>query len=139
MVKKAERGEVDSDQDVEGDDANGTPDQSKDVSQSNAVASSPTSDQEYVDEEKFTTVTIEPMVAGGDGFAEATSPAGTGAKDQSLGTSKQQKRAWTKAKPDTKKVKKKKFRYESKSERKATKLHQRAKNAKAAQARRDKG
>lgn len=92
---------------------------------------------EYVDEDKFTTVTIETMDAdpkkwNGDDEDEEKVVVVEEEKD---GDDKK-KRVWTKEKPKrAPKVKKPKFRYESKAERQQTRNKQRQKNQKAAAAR----
>lgn len=106
-------------------------------------------EDEYIDEEKYTTVTVEPMeesqggeesdasdeAEGKDG-AEA-SKAGNDERD-AKDTVVPKKRIWTK-KPQHGKPRKrrKKFRYETKIERKAGRSKQKAKNTAAAKARRE--
>lgn len=108
---------------------------------------------EYIDEDKYTTVTVEAMDLSRKGLQkveqegrkqgevrvpeveveEATEP-----KD----ATKTKKWSWTKEKPrergDKPKQKKKKFRYETKSERKFTRMKQGARNSREAKARREK-
>ncbi|KXT13152.1 hypothetical protein AC579_5619 [Pseudocercospora musae] len=93
------------------------------------------SDEEYVDEDKYTTVTVEPMGESDaeDGQEEAegiNAPAVTKPEPPA-----KKKRPWQKDGEDKKKVKKKKFRYESKSERAVTRQKQKSRNSKAAAAR----
>lgn len=109
-------------------------------------------EDEYVDEDRYTTVTVEPMtlqsdeeqedekddgleVEGGDGNA-ITSKDGSNADGRQADGSKK-KRVWTKTKPpsDKKKPKKTKFRYESKADRKSIRTRQSLKNKAAARAR----
>lgn len=95
-------------------------------------------EDEYVDEDKYTTVTVEAM---GDGAeeSEAEDPVPAVAKvEGDTDPAKVKKRIWSKNKPaDGKpKSKKRQFRYESKAERKETRNKQKAKNSKAASARR---
>lgn len=95
-------------------------------------------DAEYADEDKYTTVTVEPMRSGNE---EAEDDDDTGGKADKTTTEDptNKKRIWTKDKPKTTKAptkKKQKFRYESKAERKATRVKQKSKNQKAAKARR---
>ncbi|KAF7192640.1 Ribosomal RNA-processing protein 17 [Pseudocercospora fuligena] len=93
------------------------------------------SDEEYVDEDKYTTVTVEPM---GESDAEddqeeaeeVPAPAVTKPEPPT-----KKKRPWQKDGDDKKKVKKKKFRYESKAERAVTRKKQKSRNSKAAAAR----
>ena len=108
-------------------------------------------EEEYVDEDKFTTVTVEPMNLSGsedDAASEDDNAASEDAEGQSNAPAtsrkgqpkigKDGKRVWTKEKPDTGKAKKKrkKFRYESKVERKMNRTKQAVKNSAAAKARR---
>lgn len=94
---------------------------------------------EYVDEDKFTTVTIEamdddlrnPQTAEEEAAEEARSKAAAQKGARELAVKKN--RAWQKGKTDVK-VKKKKFRYESKAERKQGRQKQKSKNAAAAKA-----
>ncbi|KAF2842876.1 hypothetical protein M501DRAFT_1012265 [Patellaria atrata CBS 101060] len=107
-------------------------------------------EEEYVDEDKFATVTIEAVDItregfrkvgnGGDGEDDTEDededgiPKTTEKGDKASG----KKREWTKERPKAEKpkMKKKKFRYESKAERQVTRFKQREKNRKQAQARR---
>ncbi|KAK4546229.1 hypothetical protein LTR36_002366 [Oleoguttula mirabilis] len=99
-------------------------------------------DAEYVDEDKYTTVTVEAM---GDPKADEANHAAEedAAKAAAAKASKDdagsKKRIWSKLGPDGKpKPKKPKFRYESKAERQQTRQKQKNKS-KAAKARREKG
>lgn len=96
---------------------------------------------EYVDEDKFTTVTIETMDDdprkwnGGEDEEEVTV---VKEGEEGVDGADGKKRVWTKEKPKKKsgpKERKKKFRYESKAERQQTRAKQRSKNAAAAKAR----
>jgi ribosomal RNA-processing protein 17 len=98
-------------------------------------------DAEYVDEDKYTTVTVEAM----DNSADDEEPAdvvGVPGKAADAATRKDEvekkKRPWAKGKDgeDKKRVKKKKFRYESKAERSLTRQKQKSKSSAAAKARR---
>jgi len=109
----------------------------------------PEHEEEYVDEDRFTTVTVEPLKMDGDeedagsegeGDLDGAARVGTGKVGGKSGRAsdiRDGKRAWTKEKPDTSKPKKKKkkFRYESKVERKMTRTAQKSKNSAAAKAR----
>ncbi|KAF2657291.1 hypothetical protein K491DRAFT_756891 [Lophiostoma macrostomum CBS 122681] len=103
-------------------------------------------EDEYIDEDKYTTVTIESVGISRDGFEKAgvdedSDGDGEGEGDKENGgeggIAGGKKRVWTKEKPktDRPKKRKKKFRYESKAERKATRMKQGAKNRAQAQAR----
>lgn len=98
---------------------------------------------EYIDEDKYTTVTVEAMDVTREGLFKAeqdeAKPSEEGDADRSVEPASEKKRKWTKDKPKdgAHKVKKKKrnFRYESKAERKATKSKERSKNHKQARER----
>ncbi|EME80378.1 uncharacterized protein MYCFIDRAFT_63476 [Pseudocercospora fijiensis CIRAD86] len=95
------------------------------------------SDEEYVDEDKYTTVTVEPM---GEESEDNDDEVGEAKAEASLTIKKpehpmKKKRPWQKDGDDKKKVKKKKFRYESKAERAVTRQKQKSRNSKAAAAR----
>nr|POE82776.1 ribosomal rna-processing protein 17 [Quercus suber] len=96
-------------------------------------------EDEYVDEDKYTTVTVEAM---GDEDKEEEEEKKEGqtmkAGKDAGATNNGKKRIWSKNAPDGKtKPKKKKFRYESKAERQMTRQKQN-KSSKAARARREK-
>lgn len=91
-------------------------------------------DEEYVDEDKYTTVTVEPM----DGEKasedkeddpEESAEAVEVIKDDGNTEVVPKKRIWKK--DGQSKAKKRKFRYESKAERQATRQKQKSKNHKA--------
>lgn len=90
-------------------------------------------EDEYIDEDKYTTVTIESVGISKEGFEKA---GGNEEGDKENGEGERgafadKKRVWTKEKPKSdrpKKKKKVKFRYESKAERKVTRMKQGAKN-----------
>lgn len=109
---------------------------------------------EYIDEGKYTTVTVEVMDLSKDGLQKMEQQGrkeedDAGVKTVDDGrietevkdTMKSKKRTWTKDRPrdriDKPKKKKKKFRYESKAERKFTRMKQGARNSKEAKARRE--
>ncbi|KAF2156827.1 hypothetical protein K461DRAFT_309061 [Myriangium duriaei CBS 260.36] len=96
---------------------------------------------EYVDEGKFTTVTIKELDDVRDFESESESEdvvAAQVVKDTPGQEQKQEKRQWSKKRPqsDKPRTKKKKFRYESKLERQASRKKQKMKSSSAAQARR---
>ena len=99
---------------------------------------------EYVDEDKYTTVTIEamddPQDVHDDGDkAGPMKETADGAEQKEGDEQRKGKREWTKNKPaGIKKKKKPKFRYESKAERKAGRQKQKSKNSAAAKERRAK-
>lgn len=89
-------------------------------------------EEEYIDEDKYTTVTIESVGISKDGFEKAG-----GEKKEVAEAPKKEKRVWTKEKPKSNRptTKKKKFRYESPADRKAARQKIGAKNRAAAAAR----
>ncbi|KAF1845728.1 uncharacterized protein K460DRAFT_366576 [Cucurbitaria berberidis CBS 394.84] len=98
-------------------------------------------EDEYIDEDKYTTVTIETVSIDRSGF---TTPGGTteeekeaAAKAKDGANEEKKKRVWTKEWPksDKPKKKKKKFRYETKMERRAERAKQGAKKRKQKEAR----
>jgi ribosomal RNA-processing protein 17 len=99
-------------------------------------------EDEYIDEDKYTTVTIESVGISKEGFEKAgggDEDAGEG-KDKGSGQDKhgkKTKRVWTKEWPksDRPKKRKVKFRYENKADRKATRMKQDAKKRAQASAR----
>ena len=112
-------------------------------------------EDEYIDEDKFTTVLVEEVDVDRDGLHKTKSHDmvetkqdtdnnvdvnGGEEKDRSDVRNAERKRQWTKEKPrDGKskpKQKRKKFRYENKAERKFTREKERSKNRKQASARR---
>lgn len=103
-------------------------------------------EEEYIDEGKYTTVTVEEMDASREGLLQSAKPEESSDEDQDQQTenteeanhdsnaSTVKKRRITKAND---KPKKKKFRYESKEDRKLNQLKQRLSNKKKAAARRE--
>ncbi|EXJ61294.1 uncharacterized protein A1O5_11851 [Cladophialophora psammophila CBS 110553] len=100
---------------------------------------------EYIDEEKYTTVTVEAMNVTREGLFKAEQrPNKDGGEERGEtttrlegGQSEKQKRQWSRDRPkDTKKRKKRNFRYESKAERKEARTKEKAKNRKQARERR---
>ena len=103
-------------------------------------------EDEYIDEDKYTTVTVEEVditkegmrkVRTGDSDEDSEEEAeGKQSKpNESVSTSKP-KRTWTKDRPAGPKKKKKKFRYESKADRKVTRMKERSSNKAKAKERR---
>ena len=92
-------------------------------------------DEEYVDEDKYTTVTVEAMDGSGEDEDADEAAAATrreGEKATNGGASGKVKKKRMLGKDGKPKPKKKKFRYESKAERSAGRQKQKAKNQKAA-------
>lgn len=96
---------------------------------------------EYVDEDKYTTVTVEEMGTTRDDFQsnKEYSPTGEDSGDQAAAaaTGKSDKPAKPRPKADREKKRKKKFRYESKAERKLTQRKERMSNRKHAKSRQE--
>jgi ribosomal RNA-processing protein 17 len=93
-------------------------------------------EDEYIDEDKYTTVTIESVGISKHGFERAGG--GEGSEDEvDADGVKKEKKVWTKEKPKTARPKKKKikFRYETKAERKAERVKQGVKKKKMREAR----
>lgn len=98
-------------------------------------------DEDYVDEDKYTTVTVSAMED--DALEEEEEEEARAAAAVALKKKAEEEEAAARKKKggrkgldsSKKKEKKKKFRYESKAERKVTRFKQKAKNAKAAKAR----
>ena len=113
-------------------------------------------EDEYADDDRFTTVTVEAVDVSKDGLRkvreddddddddEGGDTAGANESQQVPGRqstaqgqgSEDSKRLWTKEPPKGLKKKKKKFRYESKAERKVTRYKERSGNKAKAKARR---
>lgn len=104
---------------------------------------------EYIDEDRYTTVTVEAMDLTKDGLHRAEKEDEDNADNPKEGkpegaktapSQTQGKRIWTKGKPEKEgqasKRKRKKFRYENKTERKMTRFKEKSKNSKQAKARR---
>lgn len=94
-------------------------------------------EDEYVDEDRHTTVTVEEVNVTRRGLQkvgvtesedEGSEPGDQVTKSKDTG---KQKRVWTKERPKVPKKKKKKFRYESKADRKSNRAKERAGREKA--------
>ncbi len=118
------------------------------------VAEAPEVDHEaeYIDEDRYTTVTVEAMDLSKEGLHRAMEEEERGigglknedAQPETNGSAKEApdkvrkgKRIWTKETPDGRKKKKKKFRYESKAERKVTRYKEQSGNKAKARARKE--
>ncbi|KAE8152554.1 nucleolar protein 12-domain-containing protein [Aspergillus avenaceus] len=99
---------------------------------------------EYIDEDKYTTVTVEEMDASREGLLKSQAEIsdedeeGTTRKPEAGTRSEAVEKTKKKASNDKIKKKKKKFRYESKEDRKLNRARERASNHRKAQARREK-
>lgn len=139
MLREQDGNVSDSSEDLEGDQWNG-------------IAENPVVDHEdeYVDEDRFTTVTVEAVDVTRDGLRKAvgeddnSQESGTEGVDN--GSSKgvaghkrtgleKGKRIWTKEPPKGPKKRKKKFHYENKAERKITRYKERSGNKEKAKVR----
>ena len=110
-------------------------------------------EDEYMDEDRFTTVTVEAVDVSKDGLQKAVQNEEN--ESEALGTDRPDrdpqsstalqgrtgsgkgKRIWTKETPTDPKKRKKKFRYENKAERKATRYKERSGNKAKARARKE--
>ena len=123
-------------------------------SQWDGIAEVPEIDHEaeYIDEDRFTMVTVEAVEVTRDGLRRAAEKNEKTSGDDDVkegiketsGTSvsgerakAEKKRVWTKERPGGPKKKKKKFKYESKAERKVTRHKERSKSKAQAKARRE--
>jgi ribosomal RNA-processing protein 17 len=106
-------------------------------------------DAEYIDEDRYTTVTVEAIDLSKDAMYEAgmvakgdiASPDDEEPEAASSQTAMRDgKRIWTKDRPEkqgrTRKRRRTKFRYENKAERKLTRVKEKSKNSRQAKARR---
>ena len=118
--------------------ANGDLGEEDDDSEEDAEAEEPQApiedinqEEEFVDEDKYTTVTIESVGISKHGFEKR------GGEEEDPDAEKKEKRVWTKEKPKSTRPKKKKikFRYETKTERKAERVKQGLKKKKLAEKR----
>jgi ribosomal RNA-processing protein 17 len=136
-------------------DGDGSDDDGEAAEEWNGVEDVPPIDHEaeYIDEDKYTTVTVEALDLSKGGLQKVEQEGRNQEDDEgtevvaeedteSKDAAKPKKRPWTKEKPrdrtDKPKPKKKKFRYETKSERKFTRMKQGARNSREAKARREK-
>ena len=108
-------------------------------------------EDEYIDEDRFTTVTVEAVDISKDGLQKALQEEEDGSEavdtnrsdkeppesttSQGRTGSEKGKRIWTKEPPSSPRKKRKKFRYESKAERKATRYKEKSGNKTKARAR----
>ena len=136
MLREQDEELSDSNENLEGDQWDG-------------IAEDPVVDHEdeYVDDDRFTTVTVEAVdvsrdglhkVAGEDDEIGASATEGPDEEppgDRKPTGSQKGKRTWTKEPPNGPKKKKKKFKYESKAERKFTRYKERSGNRDRAKAR----
>ena len=99
---------------------------------------------EYIDEDKFTTVTVEAMDVSKEGLFKVEQERNKDEQEDKVSKSEKSgdakpKRTWTKEKPSDKaKKKRKNFRYESKAERQFTRKKQKLRNSEQARERRAK-
>lgn len=120
----------------------------------NGVAEPPDIDHEaeYIDEDRYTTVTVEAINVSKEGIHKVMDteemgvtvlrdvdkkPGTDGAGNEEDDKARKGKRRWTKENPDGRIKKKKKFRYESKADRKVTRYKERSGNKSKARARKE--
>lgn len=121
-------------------------DQEEDEETWDGIAKAPIVDDEveFVDEDRYTTVTVEAVEVSRDGLHKITQEdemdgtrSDTPTAPRTLpNTNQHGQRVWTKERPGGPK-KKKKFRYESKAERKVTRYRERSGNKSKAKARKE--
>lgn len=116
---------------------------SKEEEQIAKAAMEPGREEEYVDEDRYTTVTVEPMrLSENEDESEGSEDEDDAKKREEAAKQNEEvtkkKRIWTKKKPDDSrgKKKKKKFKYESPVERKMARTKAKTRNSAAAKARR---
>jgi ribosomal RNA-processing protein 17 len=85
-------------------------------------------EEEYIDEDRYTTVTVESVNVSRDGLSKPELP---GEDSDAEGKAAAATEAKEDSKPTRPKKKKKKFRYESKIERQISNVKQKAKNSKS--------
>lgn len=146
LVKEAAKaaGEIDEEEEEEDDDDN-EEDRQAEGEQVKVLAEATTIDheEEFIDEDLYTTVTVEAVDISKEGF-QKTAQEEEVADDESNkpaagrpSTRQGAKRIWTKERPNGPKKKKKPFRYESKAERKVTRFKERSGNKSKAKARKE--
>lgn len=149
LVKEAAKaaGEIDEEEEDDGDDdddyenadgqANGD---QVDVLEG---ASKLDHEEEFIDEDLYTTVTVEAVDISKDGFHKVAQEEQEGDDESNKATAGRSstrpgaKRIWTKERPNGPKKKKKPFRYESKADRKVTRFKERSGNKSKAKARKE--
>ncbi|KAL4921618.1 nucleolar protein 12-domain-containing protein [Aspergillus aurantiobrunneus] len=125
------------------DDAGNTSSDAEEEDEWNGIAEPPPVDYEaeYIDEYKYTTVTVEEMDLSKGGLAQSDDNSSDERSTERPETSEDVKptgQSKTKKQSDPKlKKKKKKFRYETKEERKATRMKERMSNHRKAKARKE--
>ena len=146
LVKEAAKaaGEIDEDEEEEEEDEEEENGQAE-GEQVNVLAEATTIDheEEFIDEDLYTTVTVEAVDISKEGLHKVAREAEV-ADDESNkptagrpSTRQGAKRIWTKERPNGPKKKKKPFRYESKAERKVTRFKERSGNKSKAKARKE--
>ncbi|KAG8624110.1 hypothetical protein KVT40_009086 [Elsinoe batatas] len=138
------RAQADSDDQVGADaEQDGDEDEEAEVFEGFGDAPAVSGQDEYVDEDKYTTVVVKELddirdyESGEEGAGIDGKPENEGANEDQQAT----KKAWTKKRPlhdKSKKKKKRDFRYESKVERRTERKKQKLKNSAAAKARKGK-
>lgn len=134
----------------DGDSSDSNPDEDEDAEEWDGIEEPPAVDYEaeYIDEDKYTTVTVEEMDASREGLRKAVQGSDSEEEEEkeekdenaSAEEAKSAKPAKKAKKPATdrpKKNKKRSFRYESKQDRKVNAAKQRLSKSKKAKARRE--
>lgn len=145
LVKEAAKAAGEIDEEEEEDD-----DYDKEYGQADGVqagilerASKLHHEEEFMDEDLYTTVTVEAVDVSRDGFHKIVQEVQEGDDESNKPTAGRPstrpggRRIWTKERPNGPKKKKKPFRYESKTERKVTRFKERSGNKSKARARKE--
>lgn len=147
LVKEAAKaaGEVDEEEEEEDSDDDDGEDGQADGDQVDILerASKLHHEEEFIDEDLFTTVTVEAVDISKDGIHKVAQEEQKGDDDSNKPTAGRPstrpgaKRIWTKERPNGPRKKKKPFRYESKAERKVTRFKERSGNKSKAKVRKE--
>ena len=149
LVKEAAKaaGEIDDEEEEDDDDDDEDEDEDGQAvgDQVNVLegASALDHEEEFIDEDLYTTVTVEAVDISKDGFHKVAQEEQEGDDESNKPTAGRPstrpgaKRIWTKERPNAPKKKKKPFRYESKAERKVTRFKERSGNKSKAKARKE--
>lgn len=142
LVKEAAKaaGEIDEEDEEEEKDEDGQADRDQVDIPERALKSH--HEEEFIDEDLYTTVTVDAVNISKDGFHKVAQEEEEGGDDNKPTAGRPSirpgaKRIWTKERPHGPKKKKKPFRYESKAERKVTRFKERSGNKSKAKARKE--
>lgn len=147
LVKEAARAasEIDEEAEEKEEDDDYEDDGQAEVEQVDVLeeASKIDHEEEFIDEDLYTTVTVEAVDISKDGLHKVAQEEQEGDDESNKPTAGRPstrpgaKRIWTKERPNGPKKKKKPFRYESKAERKVTRFKERSGNKSKAKARKE--